>query len=60
VPRDTGTCRDLPFCVVACIRGTQWIPRAAGMYREVRANMERTSIRTGLDQHGRGCLDHGL
>jgi len=59
VPGDDGTCRHLPFCAVARIRGGLRMPRTAGLYRDIRANMERTSMRTGLDHHGRGQLDHG-
>ena len=59
VPSDDETCRYLPFCAGARIRGGLRIPRAAGLYRDIRANMERTSLRTGLDHHGRGPLDRG-
>ena len=53
---DAETCRDLPFCAVACIHSMLWIPRAAGRYRDIRANMERTSMRIGLDHPGRRGL----
>ena len=33
VSRDAGTCRELPFCAVARIRGGRRIPRAPGPYR---------------------------
>jgi len=54
VGQRAGNCRDLPFRAVARIRGGMRIPGAAGLYRRIRANMERTSTRTGLDHHGRG------
>jgi hypothetical protein len=58
---NAGTCRYLlPFCAVAYIRGELRIPRAAGAYRDIQANMERTSMRKGLDHHGRGCRDHSV
>lgn len=56
---NASTCRELPFCPVACIRAALWIPNGAGAYRDVRANMEQTSACMGLDQCGRGCLGHG-
>ena len=49
VPGDDDKCRDLPFCAVACIRGGLRIPGADGAYRDIRANIERTWMRTGLD-----------
>ena len=49
LPSDAGTCRYLPFCAVARIRGGLRIPRAAGAYRDIRANMEQTWVCTGLD-----------
>jgi hypothetical protein len=58
VPSDDGTCHHLPFCTVVCIRGGLRIPHATGAYQDIRANMERTSLRTGLDHHGRGPLGH--
>ena len=58
LPSNDGTYRYLPFCAVARIRGCPWIPHAAGAYRDIRANIDRTSLRTGLDHHGRGRLDH--
>src|SRR2546426_3617242 len=51
---DNDTCRNLPFCAVAPIRGRLRIPGAAWAYRDIRANMEQTWMRTGLDHHGRG------
>jgi hypothetical protein len=59
LPDDDGTCRYLPFCAVARIRSGLRIPRAAGAYQDIRANMEQTSMRTDLDHHGRECLGHG-
>src|ERR1039457_3765778 len=59
LPGDDDTCRHLPFCAVARIRGGLRIPRAAGAYRDIRANMERTWMPTGLDHHGRARLNHG-
>jgi len=61
------TCRELPFCPVAGIRGVPRIPDAAGAYRGIRANMEQTSMAKGLDHHtdasweaaGRGCACRG-
>jgi hypothetical protein len=44
--------RDLPFCAVARIRAALRIPDNAGPYRGIRANMEQTWIRTGLDHCG--------
>jgi hypothetical protein len=46
---NANTCRELPFCPVAGIRGALRIPDAAGAYRGIRANMEQTSMRIGLD-----------
>jgi hypothetical protein len=49
----------LPFRPVAGIRGAVRIPEAAGAYQGIRANMEQTSARVGLDQYGRGRLRPG-
>jgi hypothetical protein len=46
--------RDLPFCAVARTRAALRIPGNAGPYRGIRANMEQTWIRTGLDHCGPG------
>jgi len=51
VPGDANTCRELPFCPLAGIRGVLGIPDAAGAYRGIRANMEQTSVVKGLDQY---------
>jgi hypothetical protein len=40
VSNDDETCRELPFCPVAGIRGALRIPDAAGAYRGIRATME--------------------
>jgi hypothetical protein len=56
VPTDAEICRDLPFCAVARIHSGLWIPRAAGGYQDIRANMELTSMRIGLDHPGRRRL----
>jgi len=58
-PVGTDTCRQLPFYPLAGIRGVLPMPDAAGAYRGIRANMEQTSARTGLDHHGRRCLRSG-
>ena len=46
---NASTCRELPFCPVARIRAALRIPGCAGPYRGIRANMEQTSMRIGLD-----------
>ena len=51
---NASTCRELPFCPVAGIRDLLGIPDAAGAYRGIRANIEQTSVRKGLDH----CMDH--
>jgi hypothetical protein len=48
--QSASTCRELPFCPVARIRAALRIPDGAGAYRGIRANMEQTSMRIGLDQ----------
>jgi hypothetical protein len=45
----TGECRNLPFCTNARPRGALRMPPGAGAYRAIRANMERTCRRKGLD-----------
>jgi hypothetical protein len=35
VPGDDGTCRHLPFCAVARIRGGLRVLRTAGLYRDI-------------------------
>jgi hypothetical protein len=52
---DDDTCRYLPFCAAGCILGRLRIPGSAGAYRDIRANMEQSSLRAGLDHYGRGC-----
>jgi hypothetical protein len=52
VSRDAGTCRDLPFCAVACICGAQWIPRTAGSYRDVDARQIRRNPETMMSRIG--------
>jgi hypothetical protein len=42
-------CRELPFCPVAGIRAALRMPGAAGPCRGIRANMEQTSMCSGLD-----------
>lgn len=39
---DTGTYRDLPICADPGISSGLRVPGAAGVYRDIRANMERT------------------
>src|ERR1035441_440701 len=51
---NASTCRELPFCPIARIRGALRIPGGAGPYRGIRANMEQTSGCSGLDHYGRG------
>src|SRR5260370_36278930 len=53
---DADAYRGLPFCPVAGICGSLRMPDAARAYWGIRANMEQTSVRTGLDHHGRGRL----
>lgn len=55
-----STCRDLPFCPMAGIRGALWIPGGAGPYRGIRATMEQSWGCIGLDHHGRVPLGHTL
>jgi hypothetical protein len=50
-----GTCRELPFCPVAGMGVPLRMPGGAGAYRDIRANMEQTSVRTGLDHCGWAC-----
>jgi hypothetical protein len=38
---NASTCRELPFCPVAGIRGALRIPDAASAYRGIRATMEQ-------------------
>jgi hypothetical protein len=49
VSDDAGTCRELPFCPAASICGVLRIPDAVRAYRDIRANMEQTSVAKGLD-----------
>jgi integrase len=51
VSGDAGTCRELPFCPLAGIRGVLRIPDTAGAYRGIRATMEQTSVVKGLDHY---------
>ena len=51
---DDDKCRHLPFCAVARIARVRRIPRAAGQYRDIRANMEQTSACIGLDHYAEG------
>ena len=53
---NASTCQELPLCPIARIRAALRIPSSAGAYRGVRANMEQTSMCTGLDHRGRGRL----
>ena len=62
-------CHVMTIRVVACCSvrlpvsgegcGYRVLPGRTGTYRDVRANMEQTSVCTGLDHHGRGRLDPG-
>jgi hypothetical protein len=57
LPDNANTCRELPFCPVARIRAALRIPGCAGPYRGIRANMEQTSMRIGLDHCVEGVED---
>jgi hypothetical protein len=59
VSDDADTCRELPFCPLAGIRGALRIPDAGGAYRGIRATVEQTSLCIGLDHYGRGRLGRG-
>jgi hypothetical protein len=40
------------------VAGSPSATAAVSPYRDIRANMEQTSVCIGLDQYGRGCLGH--
>jgi hypothetical protein len=52
---NASMCRELPFVLSPGIRRALRIPDAAGAYRGIRANMEQTSMRTGLDHRAEGA-----